>query len=951
MGWSASRFLAALAAAAIVAAPVAAQAGAPQDVDPEKIAKAIAEATKDKKEEKLPELEKFVEGMEKIEGLFTLYRKKDDLYAFIPKKFLEKPMYLATSVAAGPGMAGFQGPDWMVEFHRRDNRIFVIQPDTFFRAKEKGPIHKAVTLQHPGIIKAALTAKAEQAGGVLIDLTDLYVKGAEAFIGFIARGKDPSLAQINKVKNFPQNVEVAFDLVTRIGGGSAGPSLPFMPASQPGEITTVHYSLSALPEQTAYVPRIADDRIGYFLTVAKDYDVDYRDETNVQRFVNRWNLEKADPSLALSPPKEPIVFYVEKTVPTRFQRWVQEGIEEWNKAYEKVGFVNAIIARQQTDSQFNDLDPEDVRYNFFRWITSDVPFAMGPSRVDPRTGQILDADIIFDDSMVRAYVQDWDLMVEEAILESFSPADERFLAENPEWNPLRHLPNRRVDGKVRGASELLSLARNLHDSSGAGVQEPFGSGRKVCGIGRGHSRQMALAALHFGFFASARDDKDGKKKEREWPEEFVGQVVKEIVMHEVGHTLGLRHNFKASSWRSFAEFNPADGKVEDLSASVMDYNPLNIVPKGSPQGRYVMTTIGPYDIWAIEYGYKPIPGGKPEAEKEELAKIAARCAEPGHDYATDEDIYLADPLTNRWDYGKDTLEFLKSRCALVEHLQKEALDRVIDEGESYAAARGAIMTLLAERGQVCTFGAAYVGGYNFSRDHRGDPGARDPIVFVPPAKQREALQLLRDRIFAAEAFELPPDLLRKLAPSRWSYWGTPFDVEPETEAAFPYHDLVLALQTWTLRELMSPGTIRRLADGEVATPTEEEALTIPELLTALTDTIFAEIPAADRRGRAAEAATARRFTNRNPFVESIRRNLQREYVGRLIALALATEVSAYPRPARTLAWYHLRNLKGRIDGSLEGGAADRLDEYTRAHLEESRERIARALEATFTIPR
>jgi len=948
MGRFASRSFAALGVACLLAAPLGAQPGAPEGADAEKIAKAIAEASKEKKEEKLPELDKFVEGMEKIEGLFTLYRKKDDLFAFIPKKSLEKPMYIATSIAAGPGIAGFQWADWMVEFHRHDNRVLVVRPDTFFRAKEKGPIHKAVTLQHPGIIMAALPAKAEQGGGVLIELSDLYMNKADSFIGPIARGKDSSLARINKVKNFPQNIEVAVDLVNRLGGGPTGPINPFMPVATPGEVTTVHYSLSALPEQTAYVPRFADDRIGYFLTVAKDYDVDYRDETNVLRFVNRWSLEKADPDLDLSPAKEPIIFYIEKTVPTRFRRWVQEGIEEWNKAYEKVGFVNAVVVRQQTDTQFDDIDPEDVRYNFFRWITSDVPFAMGPSRVDPRTGQILDADIIFDDSMVRAYVEDWDLMIEEAMRESFTAADERLFAEHPGWNPLQYLPGLKGERNPRRPSDFLARLESLQASDGF-AHEPFGSGRKFCGIGRGQSRQMALAALHFGLFGPEDDKKEGKK-EREWPEEFVGQIVKEIVMHEVGHTLGLRHNFKASSWRPFAEFNPTDGKIEDTSGSVMDYNPLNIVPKGTPQGRYVMTTIGPYDFWAIEYGYKPIPGGKPQAEKVELAKIASRCAEPGLDYATDEDISLADPLTNRWDYGKDTLEFVKSRCALVEQIQKDVLDRVVDEGEGYASARGAIQVLLAERGRACNYATAYVGGTYFHRDHRGDPDARDPIVFVPAEKQREALHLLRDKIFSAEAFELPPELLRKLAPSRWSYWGTPFDVEPSADAAFPYHDLVLSLQLWSLNRLMSPGAISRLADGEVATPENEDALTIPELLDTLTDTIFAEIGGKDRRGRPAEASTTRRFTNRQPFLDSIRRNLQREYVGRLIDLALATKSRTYPRPARTLAWYHLRELKERIDGALDGQNAGRLDAYSRAHLTESRERIQRALDANFTLP-
>ena len=157
--------------------------------------------------------------------------------------------------------------------------------------------------------------------------------------------------------------------------------------------------------------------------------------------------------------------------------------------------------------------------------------------------------------------------------------------------------------------------------------------------------------------------KEGVNSEAE-VEKLIMQGLKEVTMHEVGHTLGLRHNFKGSSMYTLEDIhNPEKTKETGLTASVMDYAPANISPSGVTQADYYSTTIGPYDKWAIEYGYKPIAAGSPEGELSELKKIAARSGEAGFMYSTDEDTrgIDPDPLSNRWDLGKDTLEFAKMR--------------------------------------------------------------------------------------------------------------------------------------------------------------------------------------------------------------------------------------------------------------------------------------------------
>src|SRR5262249_21587106 len=180
------------------------------------------------------------------------------------------------------------------------------------------------------------------------------------------------------------------------------------------------------------------------------------------------------------------------------------------------------------------------------------------------------------------------------------------------------------------------------------------------------------------------------------PEELINQAIKEVVMHEVGHTLGLRHNFKASTMLKNEQLH--DTKVtreKGLVGSVMDYSPVNLAPKGVKQGDYFTTTIGPYDYWAIEYAYKPLSGGT-DGEFTELQKIANQGVKPGHNYGTDEDTFLtSDPLVNRWDLGADVMKFAQDRMILAEELLKELSNRVVNEGEGYQRARVAFGILLS----------------------------------------------------------------------------------------------------------------------------------------------------------------------------------------------------------------------------------------------------------------
>lgn len=396
-------------------------------------------------------------------------------------------------------------------------------------------------------------------------------------------------------------------------------------------------------------------------------------------------------------------------------------------------------------------------------------------------------------------------------------------------------------------------------------------------------------------------------------------------MHEVGHTLGLRHNFKASSWLPMEKIN-SDERPVTTTGSVMDYNPINIAPAGTTQGVWVTTTLGPYDYWAIEYGYT-FDGGD-----EALAKVAARVAENGLAYATDEDVSSSDPLVNRFDMGSDTLGYVEGRLTVIRDILSKILDRAVKKGDSYSKARAAFEVLLSDYERTCGYATRYVGGNYLNRDHKGDPNERPPIQVVEADRQRKGLDLICEHVFSAKAFVLPPELLAYLGAERWEHWGM-YSGSPE----FTVHDSILQLQLWILWDFLNPRLLTLVCDNELRVPADHDALTIPELFAKLDQAIWSELESA------AENAT---YTNRKPLISSLRRNLQHEFVGELVDLALEGDNGWSPQSARTQAAYRLDLLGTRIQERL--ARPGKLDDYSLAHLVRTEKRIAKALEASYT---
>ena len=908
---------------------------------------------------KFPPHATILEGYEKvvtkakIKPMYTLYGRETDaqMYAELPSSFTGKKYFIAVTLASGDKYAGLQGRDFYVYWKRYDKRLALIQPNITVRAPGDKEAESSVKrLFTDRVLLDIPIVTMGPGGGPLIDLDALLVGQARKFFGSDGQVSLTSvrygLFSVTTAKAFENNVEVAFEVPV---DGYGAPS---------GTLKRLHYSISEIPKSTGYKPRVADQRIGFFTTSYTDL-AKYNDRETRVRYINRWNVQKADSKLNLSPPKSPIVFYIEHTTPVRYRRWVREGVLAWNKAFEKVGIADAIEVYYQdrTSKAHMDKDPEDVNYNFVRWLNNNVGTAIGPSRVNPLTGQILDADIILTDGWIRHYQKQFSELLPSVAMEGFGPETLAWLARNPSWDPRIRLaaPTERQDVIARIQRQNLrpfaGHAAGTVDPEFIGDDEYDGLiGRTsqvngMCMAAEGMSFDLALMRMSLALLADEAKDKEEKKddekdKEEEkkdeepkeqmldgMPESFVGPLIAHLVTHEVGHTLGLRHNFKSSSIYTLAEINSdaVKGKKQ-LAGSVMDYIGVNINQEsGDIQGDYSMSGIGPYDEWAIEYGYT----------FGDLKKILARVAEPELVFGTDEDTFGPDPLARRYDFSKNPLDFAQNQIRLTNHHRGRLLSNFIEDGDSWDRVRYGYELTLSLQTRSISMMANWVGGAFVHRDKKGDPNGRMPVEVVPAEQQREALKFVVKNAFTDGAFGLTPELVTAMGRDKWLDDTRSFFVE----STWPIHDRVIGIQSSALTMLMNPTTLRWVYDNELRVPEGDDALTLPELLATISDAIWSEI---------AEVPEGE-FTARKPLVSSLRRNLQREHLERLIDLTLpGNGSSAASRSISMLSAAQLQGILDNISTSQEA-AADRHDPYTSAHLAQARKRIEKALDADYIL--
>ncbi|HWR83135.1 MAG TPA: zinc-dependent metalloprotease [Candidatus Deferrimicrobium sp.] len=834
------------------------------------------------KEEKLKPFADLIKDRVAIKGLFTFYHDTTDntmLMEIKPDQI--GPLFLCNETRTGSEGAVYDnvsmGNSFPFCFQRVGKRLLMLEKNVRFRADTSSSLHRAVGHGISDHLFASTEVKSQphdSSKAILVDPAEFFVRDAQNvgyFLGTTMQAGftfDGTNSFFERVKSFPLNTEIDVRLHYKS-------SKPFSAATMQSPYSmfhSYHYSLSTLP-QTDYVPRIADDRVGHFLTLYQDYTT-LDEETPYVRYIERWQLKKKNPEARMSEPVEPIVFWIENTVPPEYRDAVAEGIEFWNRSFEKIGFRNAVVAKQMPDTA--DWDPADVRFNTVRWmVMPGAAYAVGPSRANPFTGQIYDADIRISSDFIRYMFSHVEYFIRP--VSSYGLPDENMPLGSPD----------------------------------AGGFNP-----RICTYGAESAKEAAFGLSYLMSAAGDLADKDSLTRE------YVHAYLVELVAHEVGHTLGLRHNFKASIIYNLDQINdPNFTRQHSMIGTVMDYNPPNIAGHGRTQGEFFASVPGPSDDWVIEYAYVDLGARAPNEEMTRLREIASRAPDPLLAYGTDEDAFGAspksvDPTCNLFDQGDDVLAYCEHKIGLTEELWKNAVAKFEKPGEGYQTVMRAFENGWRSYFESARFAAKFVGGLYHHRNHAGDPGGVTPFQPVPATEQRRAMNFLRDRIFAADAFNLPAELLNRLQPERfpdfeWSVYSMP-------QIDYPLHEMVLMMQTNALNSLYSQFILRRLVNNLERYAPGDERYTMFDMFAETRKAIWSEL-------------------DRKEDINDFRRPLQLRHLSTVIGIYLSPQ-GAYPDDARSLAANDLDILEASAR-STEGSTT--INGMTRAHLRE----VMRQIEA------
>jgi hypothetical protein len=885
----------------------------------------VAAATVDSKKEQTID-DKIKDGFEKLPGVVTLYRKtesgRDQIYAELREDQIGKIMMLqatASTGTAGQIVEGDPIDDLVFKFTRTpDDRIVLTVPNFWYRADAGTPVGRSVRRSFADAFLQSFRIEAKQADrkSVLIDVSELF-KGdisqiSQAFAGGGilgmpsmggGYGMDREKTYIQTVKNFPDNLVVStqynFIRMGRAGDDGAladGRSAPIV----------VTYNLFTLPVDenyqptNGYKPRLADPRVGYFTGgagggVGPNF-MSFNDDSKEDPYtfyIERWDLKKKDPLATVSEPVKPIVFWIDNAVPTEYRDAVRAGLLTWNKAFEKLGFKNAVVVNQMPDNPDPKdatvpSDTADMRFNMIRWVTSPAGgYAVALARANPLTGQILNASITVDAGIVRyTKLEHKDLIEPAQAFEAGAgiPIEEELL-------------KRKAAGKAN-YSAMNPMGR-------------FGFAPNYCELGPGLKEQAWFGDLALNLLGPASGISPIDRKD------YINQFVHEVVSHEMGHIMGLRHNFAGSTEFSLADLSsPSVTNEGGIGASVMDYNPFNIMAlrhKGVP---YYAQTVGAYDLWAIQYGYTDIPSAKTaEDELPVLKRIASLSAAKGHAYASDEIADQFDPLVTRFDLSSDPVAYWHKNMDLCRYLLVNLDKRLPKPGESYWEFTQAFNQLLGMYARGAGVASRYVGGLNINRNHKGDPHEKPSLLPIDAAKQKEALSLLNTYIFSPDALQFP------------KRYYTEFTTDPFSGSYgqdFPIQDQIASLQRSALKRLFSGSVLNRVANNEFKMgSTPAASLSMSTLFNSVSGNVWAELDA-----------------HRN--VPTMRRQLQRSYVDTMIDMVTGKSFGV-PEDAKMLAWNQLRGLRERIQTAQKSDGS--YDDYTRIHLADSLTKVNRALNA------
>ena len=790
--------------------------------------------TKPEKKSKEKTIAELVKSSKEIEGLFKIYQDTltGSLQMIVSESQLGKEYIYFSQIADGVLDAGrvnrgaYRGSK-VFKIEKYFNKIEFVTQNTSFYFDPNNPISKSKDANISKGIMASLQIEAhdDKEALYLIKADDLFLKETFSQIKPASRPGTPPTAfklgglnkgktKINKIKNYPDNVNLEVEYVysssSVLNGGSSAVS------DGRNVSIKVFHSLIAMPEND-YEPRFDDPRVGYFTNQVTDQtstsSTPYRD------LINRWHLKKKNPELAISEPVKPITWWMENSTPIEWRETIKEGVLQWNKAFEKAGFKNAIVVKQQPDNA--DWDAGDIRYNVLRWTASPRPpfGGYGPSMKNPKTGEIFGADIMLE------YV---------------------------------HFTNRVLYDKV---FELASIDKPFDYSTH--------KNNMYCSLGHEIHNEVLFANAVASITGASDLEMERIKKES----------MMALIMHEVGHTLGLNHNMKASQLFSPEQLEDAtfiEGKC--LTASVMDYAALNITKDRSKQGQYDDVTVGPYDIWAIQLGYTPF---KSESERQALLNESTK---PEHIFGNDADDMRSpgkaiDPRINVSDQSNNQIKWAVDRIELSNNLMKTAKTKFTKTGESYQELRRIYYLLSKQKGSAANTISRFIGGVYVDRAMVGQEGGAQPYTPVSLTDQKRAMNALSKYVFAPNAFNAPNDLYNYLAMQRrgFDFFGSSEDPK--------IHDQVLGYQKNVLNHILHPNTLQRITDSELY----GNEYKLSSFMTDLNNAIFK--------------------TDMYSNVNSFRQNLQLEYTNMLINMLTGKQNSKYSNNAKSMALYNLKNIR------------------------------------------
>jgi hypothetical protein len=850
-----------------------------------------------------------IKDAKKIDGALTLWQKDDKVWIELMPEDFGRVMLFAPKIARGIGEAGLfggtmigpwgrYGRQQLVEFKRVHNLVQLLARNTEFTAREKTPEARAVAAGFsPSLLGSTPVASQPhpERKSILIEANNLFIGDMLGIAialqrtyrqGYSFDGRNSSFGAVRGKPDqvvFEVNAHYATSGINVAQPGAPGPA-PSVPQALPDVRSLflgLHYALAKLPEQPM-AARKADPRVGYFDTVRQDFSDDLARTPRLHQ-INRWRLEKKDPAAALSEPVKPITFWLDRTIPLKYRDAISKGILAWNAAFERIGFKDAVVVKVQPDDA--DFDTLDVGVASVRWMINAQPIfgAIGPSQIDPRSGEILDADIGFESLSSRGV-----RALRAQVLASKVAVD---------WPAL-----------MQSSSEERIAQINVQRATAGGLD-----------IHECHHADMAAEQLSYAFdVLEARGELDPNSPEAQ---QWVQDYLTDTTMHEVGHTLGLRHNFRSS--RVYSEVQLADPEFtrsHGLAGSVMEYAPINLSRPGERSTAAWQLALGPYDYWAIEYGYKPIA---PEHEKEELQRIAARSNEPQLAYGTDEDNFLGvDPESLHFDLGSDPVAFAKKRFDIARDLIRRQETRDLKPNEDYSVLRRSIGYALRDAGRASGILARQIGGVRTLRDFPGS--GRDPLVPVSAAAQREALDLLAGGVLAPDAFVLSPTLQRRMAPSFQDRRDALYAGDGPVATDYSLASQVLDMQRALLGALMNDTVAQRLLDSEGKGDATALPLRLAELYQRLSTEVWSELKSG------------------NGDIAASRRELQREHLNRLANLVLRPS-SLSRADARSLVRAQAQELLARIDATKQRKG---LSPEAKAHLQDSADTLRQSLAAT-----